>query len=43
MEILSVVIRDLVDWKHYQLYTQLTQRSAWRWPSSLAETFSSII
>jgi len=25
------IIRDLVDWKHIQLYTTPTQRSAWRW------------
>jgi len=25
--------RDLVNWKHYQLYyTPPFQRSAWRWP-----------
>jgi len=28
----NLVIRDLVDRKHIQLYTTHTQRSAWRWP-----------
>jgi len=28
----NLVIEDLVDWRHIQLYTTPTQRSAWRWP-----------
>jgi len=28
------------NWKHYQSYTPPVQRSAWRWPYSLAETCS---
>jgi hypothetical protein len=28
----NLVIRDLVDWKHIQLYTTSTQRPTWRWP-----------
>jgi hypothetical protein len=35
-----LVTRYLVNWKHYQLYTPPVQRSAWRWPYSLAETCS---
>jgi len=25
-------MQDLVNWKHYQLYTPSTQKSTWRWP-----------
>jgi len=35
----TIVIRDLVNWKHYQLYTPPTQRSAWKWPYNWAETY----
>jgi hypothetical protein len=33
-------LRDLANWKHYQLYTPPIQRSAWRWPYNRAETCS---
>jgi len=33
-----LVTRDLVNWKHYQLYTPRVQRSASRWPYNWAET-----
>jgi len=32
--------RDLINWKHYQLYTPPVQRSAWRWSCNWAETCS---
>jgi len=35
-----LVVRDLVNWKRYQLYIALVQRSAWRWPYNWAETCS---
>ena len=35
-----LVIRDLLNSKHYQLYTPPVQKSAWRWPYFWAETCS---
>jgi len=34
------VLRALVNWNHYQMYTPPVQRSAWRWPYNWAETCS---
>ena len=36
--IITVIL--IVNWKHYQLYTPLTQRSPCRWPNNWAETCS---
>jgi len=39
----NLVIQDLVDWKHTQLYTTPTQRPAWRWSCNQAKTRSWIM
>jgi len=33
-------LRELLNWKHYQLYTPPLQRSAWIWPYNWGETRS---